>query len=154
MLFSSTFTHGNTGPPWAGNQLTNYVNELVTACEDRAQEVGFDGMTASLPPKDDPNIPYEAIFDDLLQATVAGVRASIRQALQGTWGRDQCERLATGNPDLMTFGGDVNEDPTFSAAPTTTTTGQHIAWSKFKQILTTHYTSRLMPYLQRGLPGF
>ena len=151
MLFSSTFTFGNTGPRWEGNQLANYVNELVTACEDRAQEVGFDGMTASLPPKDDPNIPYEAIFDEALQATVTGVRASIRQALQGTWGRDQCERLAAGNPDLMRLGGDVNEDPTFSAAPTT---GQYVAWSKFKQMLTTQYGSRLMPYLQRGLPGF
>ena len=25
------------GPPWAGNQLVNCVTELVTACEDRAQ---------------------------------------------------------------------------------------------------------------------
>ena len=151
MLFSSTFSHGNTGPRWEGNQLANYVNELVTACEDRAQEVGFDGMTASLPPKDDPNIPYEAIYDEALQATVTGVRASIRQALQGTWGRDQCERLAAGNTSLLDHGRGVNEVPTFSAAPTT---GQYVAWSKFKQMLTTQYGSRLMPYLQRGLPGF
>ena len=151
MLFSSPFSHQNTGPPWAGNQLAAYVSELVTACEDRAQELGFDGMTASLPPNDDPTIPCEAIFDEALQTTVAGVRALIAQELQGSWGRDQYERLAAGNPDLMRLGGDVNEDPTFSAAPTT---GQHVAWSKFKQILTTHYTSRLMPYLQRGLPGF
>ena len=151
MLFSSPFTHQNTGPPWAGNQLTNYVNELVTACETRAQEVGFDGMTASLPPKDDPNIPYEAIYDEALQATVTGVRASIRQALQGTWGRDQCERLAAGNTTLLDHGRGVNEVPTFSAAPTT---GQYVAWSKFKESFTMHCTSRVMPLLQRGLPGF
>ena len=33
------------GPPWAGNQLANYVTELVTACEDRAQELGFEALT-------------------------------------------------------------------------------------------------------------
>ena len=149
MLFSSTFTHGNTGPPWAGNQLTNYVNELVTACEDRAQEVGFDGMTASLPPKDDPNIPYEAIFDEALQATVAGLRPLIAQALQGSWGPEQVQGPATAH--LMMFGDGGGGFPAFSQAPTA---GQYVAWSKFKQSFTTHFTSRLMPYLQRGLPGF
>ena len=149
MLFNNTFTHGNTGPPWAGNQLAAYVSELVTACEDRAQELGFDGMTASLPPNDDPNIPYEAIFDQALQATVAGSRALIAQALQGTWGRGQVDQLAAGNPIVMTLG--AGGFPTFSQAPTA---GQYVAWSKFKQSFTTHFTSRLMPYLQRGLPGF
>ena len=148
MLFSSPFTHQNTGPPWAGNQLTNYVNELVTVCEDRAQEVGFDGMTASLPPKDDPNIPYEAIFDEALQATVAGVRASIRQALQSSWGPEQVQGSPADN--LMMFdGGD--EDPTFSAAPTA---GQQVAWQKFKSNLQDHYQARIVPVFQRGLPGF
>ena len=148
MLFSSTFSHGNTGPRWEGNQLANYVNELVTACEDRAQEVGFDGMTASLPPKDDPNIPYEAIFDEALQATVTGVRASIRQALQSSWGPEQVKGSPADN--LMMFdGGD--EDPTFSAAPTA---GQQVAWQKFKSNLQDHYQARIVPVFQRGLPGF
>ena len=151
MLFSSTWSHGNTGPPWAGNQLAAYVSELFTACEDRAQELGFDGMTASLPPKDDPNIPYEDIYDEALQATVTGVRVPLRQALQGSWGRDQYERLAAGNPDLMRLGGDVNEDPTFSAAPTA---GQQVAWQKFKSNLQDHYQARIVPVFQQGLPGF
>ena len=148
-----TLAADRVGPRWAGNQLANYVTELVTACEDRAQELGFEALTRPIGCYD-PAPEYRAAFDQALQATVAGLRALIAQELQGSWGRDQYERLAAGNPDLMDQGGGVNEDPTFSAAPTTTTTGQHIAWSKFKQILTTHYTSRLMPYLQRGLPGF
>ena len=150
MLFSSTWSHGNTGPPWAGNQLANYVTELVTACEDRAQELGFEALTRPIGCYD-PAPEYKAAFDQALQATVAGLRALIAQALQGTWGRDQCERLAAGNTSLLDHGRGVNEVPTFSAAPTT---GQYVAWSKFKQMLTTQYGSRLMPYLQRGLPGF
>ena len=140
----------HVGPPWAGNQLANYVTELVTACEDRAQELGFEALTRPIGCYD-PAPEYQAAFDQALQATVAGLRALISQALQGTWGRDQCERLAAGNTSLLDHGRGVNQVPTFSAAPTT---GQYVAWSKFKQMLTTQYGSRLMPYLQRGLPGF
>ena len=153
MLFSTTWAGGNTGPPWAGNQLAAYVSELFTACEDRAQELGFEALTRPIGCYD-PAPEYRAAFDQALQATVAGLRALIAQELQGSWGRDQYERLAAGNPDLMDQGGGVNEDPTFSAAPTTATTGQYVAWSKFKESFTMHCTSRVMPLLQQGLPGF
>ena len=129
-------------PPWAGNQLANYVTELVTACEDRAQELGFDGLTASLP-NDVPGIPYEDIFDQALQATVAGLRPLIAQALQGTWGRGEVDQLAAGPLGAGGF-------PTFSQAPTV---GQSRAWWEFEHSFTTLCTSRVMPLLQRGLPG-
>ena len=136
------------GPPWAGNQLANYVTELVTACEDRAQELGYEDLARPLGCYDP---GHEDIFDQALQATVAGLRASIRQALQSSWGPEQVQGSPADN--LMMFdGGD--EDPTFSAAPTTATTGQYVAWSKFKESFTMHCTSRVMPLLQRGLPGF
>ena len=138
----------HVGPPWAGNQLANYVTELVTACEDRAQELGFDGLTASLP-NDVPGIPYEDIFDQGLQATVAGLRPLIAQALQGAWGPEQVQGSATAN--LMMFGDGGGGFPAFSQAPTA---GQYVAWSKFEESFTAHYTSRLLPFLQRGLPGF
>ena len=35
------------GPRWEGNQLADYVSKLVTACEDRAQELGFVGLARS-----------------------------------------------------------------------------------------------------------
>ena len=137
----------HVGPPWAGNQLANYVTELVTACEDRAQELGFDGLTASLP-NDVPGIPYEDIFDQALQATVAGLRPLIAQALQGAWGPEQVQGSPADN--LMMFdGGD--EDPTFSAEPTA---GQQVAWQKFKSNLQDHYQARIVPVFQQGLPGF
>ena len=66
MLFSSTWAGGNTRAALAGNQLAAYVSELVTACEDRAQELGFDGLDASermLRPAPE----YQAAFDQALR---------------------------------------------------------------------------------------
>ena len=100
------------GPPWAGNQLVNCVTELVTACEDRAQELGYEDLARPLGCYDP---GHEDIFDQALQATVTGLRASIRQALQSSWGPEQVQGSPADN--LMMFdGGD--EDPTFSEAPT------------------------------------
>ena len=120
------------GPRWEGNQLADYVSKLVTACEDRAQELGFVGLARSLY---DP--AYEAIFEEAVQATVMGLRASIAQALQTSWGPGQVEALAKGHPDLDWFG---DEDPPFSEAPTA---GQYAAWTKFRHGFIRHYTSRI-----------
>ena len=133
------------GPPWAGNQLVNCVTELVTACEDRAQELGYEDLARPLGCYDP---GHEDIFDQSLQATVTGLRASIRQALQSSWGPEQVQGSPADN--LMMFdGGD--EDPTFSAAPTA---GQQVAWQKFKSNLQDHYQARIVPVFQQGLPGF
>ena len=132
------------GPPWAGNQLANYVTELVTACETRAQELGFEALTRPIGCYD-PAPEYQAAFDQALQATVAGLRALIAQALQGTWGRGQLDQLA-GGMQLGAVG-----FPAFSQAPTA---GQSLAWWEFEHSFTTLCTSRVMPLLQQGLPGF
>ena len=136
----------HVGPPWAGNQLANYVTELVTACEDRAQELGYEALARPLGCY---NAGHEDIFDQALQATVAGLRALIAQALQGTWGRGQVDQLAAGNPMVMPLG--AVGFPTFSQAPTA---GQYTAWQMFETSFVPHCTSRVMPLLQRGLPGF
>jgi len=140
-----TLAADRVGPRWAGNQLANYVTELVTACEDRAQELGYEALARPLGCYDPGR---EGIFEEALQATVTGLRALIAQALQGTWNRDQLERLATNSPGIIDRHGDV---PVFSAAPTA---GQYVAWQEFKRSLTGHYESRIMPLFQAGLPGF
>ena len=142
-----TLAADRVGPRWAGNQLANYVTELVTACEDRAQELGYEDLARPLGCYDP---GHEDIFDQALQATVAGLRALIAQALQDTWNRDQLERLATASPGMIEQGG-VNQVPTFSAAPTA---GQQVAWQEFKSSLQGHYQTRIMPVFQQGLPGF
>jgi hypothetical protein len=135
------------GPPWAGNQLANYVTELVTACEDRAQELGYEALTRPIGCYD-PAPEYRAAFDQALQATVAGLRALIAQTLQGTWGRGQVDQLAAGNPMVMPLG--AGGFPTFSQAPTA---GQYAAWQMFETSFVPHCTSRVMPLLQQGLPA-
>ena len=138
----------HVGPPWAGNQLANYVTELVTACETRAQELGFEALTRPIGCYD-PAPEYRAAFDQALQATVAGLRALIAQALQDTWGPDQVQGLATNN--LMMPGGGGGGFPTSSAAPTA---GQSVAWWEFERSFTAHCETRIMPLFQQGLPGF
>ena len=133
-----TLAADRVGPRWAGNQLANYVTELVTACEDRAQELGFEALTRPIGCYD-PAKPH--IFDQALQATVAGLRASIRQALQGSWGRDQYERLARDSPMIVDDGGDEQLFPAFSDEPTA---GQSVAWQTFEHDFIGHCTSRFM----------
>ena len=118
------------GPRWEGNQLADYVSKLVTACEDRAQELGFVGLAWGLYDPAD-----EAIFEEAVQATFMGLRASIAQALQTSWGPGQVEALAKGHRDLDWFA----DDPPFSEAPTA---GQYVAWVKFSHAFIRHYTSR------------
>ena len=118
------------GPRWEGNQLADYVSKLVTACEDRAQELGFVGLARSLYDPAD-----EAILEEAVQATFMGLRASIAQALQTSWGPGQVEALAKGHRDLDWFA----DDPPFSEAPTA---GQYVAWVKFSHAFIRHYTSR------------